>query len=65
DIVPVDFFIPGCPVTPESILRGVRATQDKISGKDRKTIEFKKVELPFEKQLEERMVQWCHSYFNA
>jgi len=56
DIVPVDFFIPGCPVTPESILRGVRATQDKISGKDRKTIEFKKVELPFEKQLEERMV---------
>jgi NADH:ubiquinone oxidoreductase subunit D/NADH:ubiquinone oxidoreductase subunit B-like Fe-S oxidoreductase/NADH:ubiquinone oxidoreductase subunit C len=56
DIVPVDFFIPGCPVTPEALLRGVRATQDKIIGKDRKTIEFKKVELPFEEQLEERMV---------
>ena len=56
DIVPVDAFIPGCPITPEALLRGVRATQDKIEGIDRKTIEFKRVELPFEKQLEERMV---------
>jgi len=57
DIVPVDFFIPGCPVTPESLLRGVRALQDKISGvKNQKTIEFTKVELPFEQKLEERMV---------
>ena len=56
DIVPVDFFVPGCPITPEALLRGVRAVQDKIMGVDKKTIEFKRVELPFEKQLEERMV---------
>jgi len=56
DIVPVDFFIPGCPVTPESLLRGVRALQDKIMGVNKKTIEFKEVELPFEEKLEERMV---------
>ena len=56
DIVPVDFFIPGCPITPEALLRGVRAVQDKVMGINKKTIEFKKVELPFEKQLEERMV---------
>ena len=56
DIVPVDFFIPGCPVTPEGLLRGVRALQDKIMGVDKKTIEFKEVELPFEEKLEERMV---------
>ena len=46
EIVPVDFFIPGCPVTPESLLRGVRAVQDKIDGKDETTIKFKKVALP-------------------
>ena len=55
DIVPVDFFVPGCPITPEGLLRGVRALQDKIMGIDRKTIEFKKVELPFV-ELEERKV---------
>ena len=49
EIVPVDFFIPGCPVTPESLLRGVRAVQDKIAlGKDETTIKFKKVALPSE-----------------
>ncbi len=48
EIVPVDFFIPGCPVTPESLLRGVRAVQDKIVGKDETTIKFKHVELPSE-----------------
>jgi NADH:ubiquinone oxidoreductase subunit D/NADH:ubiquinone oxidoreductase subunit B-like Fe-S oxidoreductase/NADH:ubiquinone oxidoreductase subunit C len=56
DIVPVDFFIPGCPVTPEGLLRGVRALQDKITGVDKTTIEFKKVELPRIEGLEERMI---------
>lgn len=56
DIVPVDFFVPGCPITPEGLLRGVRALQDKIMGVDKTTIDFKKVELPFEEQLEERMI---------
>jgi NADH:ubiquinone oxidoreductase subunit D/NADH:ubiquinone oxidoreductase subunit B-like Fe-S oxidoreductase/NADH:ubiquinone oxidoreductase subunit C len=56
DIVPVDFFVPGCPITPEGLLRGVRALQDKIMGVDKTTIEFSKVELPLEKQLEERLV---------
>ncbi len=56
DIVPVDFFIPGCPITPEGLLRGVRALQDKIMGLDKTTIQYKKVELPFVEQLEARMV---------
>jgi len=55
-IVPVDFFIPGCPITPEGLIRGVRAIQEKIDGKDRTTIKFKKVELPSGGELEERMV---------
>jgi len=46
DIVPVDFFIPGCPITPEGLLRGVRAVQEKIEGRDNTTIRFKHVELP-------------------
>jgi len=56
DIVPVDFFVPGCPITPEGLLRGVRALQDKITGVDRTTISFKKVELPMVEQLEERLI---------
>ncbi len=48
DIVPVDFFVPGCPVTPEGLLRGVRAVQHKIEGLDRTTIKFKRVKLPSE-----------------
>jgi NADH:ubiquinone oxidoreductase subunit D/NADH:ubiquinone oxidoreductase subunit B-like Fe-S oxidoreductase/NADH:ubiquinone oxidoreductase subunit C len=56
DIVPVDFFVPGCPITPEGLLRGVRALQDKITGVDKTTIEFSKVELPFDQKLEERLV---------
>lgn len=43
DIVPVDFFIPGCPPTPEALLRAIRALQDKImSGIAKTTAEFKK-----------------------
>ncbi|MCW7075795.1 MAG: NADH-quinone oxidoreductase subunit D [Candidatus Syntrophoarchaeum sp.] len=44
-IVPVDFFVPGCPVTPEALLRGIRALQDKIEGDDRSTISFRTVDL--------------------
>ncbi len=55
DVVPVDFFVPGCPSTPEGILRGVRAVQDKLDGKDRTTIEFKNVGLPSEEGKENRV----------
>ncbi|WP_456487437.1 NADH-quinone oxidoreductase subunit D [Candidatus Alkanophaga liquidiphilum] len=48
EIVPVDFFIPGCPVTPEGLIRGIRAVQEKIEGRGRTTIEFKCAELPRE-----------------
>ncbi len=44
-IVPVDYFIPGCPVTPEALLKGIRALQDKIDGNDRTTIAFKHIDL--------------------
>ncbi|MHC1635593.1 MAG: NADH-quinone oxidoreductase subunit NuoB, partial [Candidatus Methanospirareceae archaeon] len=46
DVVPVDFFVPGCPVTPEGLLRGIRAIQEKIEGRNKTTIEWKRVELP-------------------
>ena len=55
EIVPVDFFIPGCPITPEALLRGVRAVQEKIEGKDRTTIKFKTAELPSEEGKENRV----------
>ncbi len=37
DVVPVDFFIPGCPPTPEALLRGIRQLQDKIVTGEAKT----------------------------
>jgi len=37
DVVPVDFFIPGCPPTPEALLRGIRQLQDKIITGEAKT----------------------------
>ncbi len=49
-IVPVDFFVPGCPVTPEALIRGVRALQKKIEGEDRDTIRFKKANLQFKER---------------
>ncbi|MCK4476407.1 MAG: NADH-quinone oxidoreductase subunit D [Methanophagales archaeon] len=55
DVVPVDFFIPGCPITPEGLLRGVRAVQEKIEGRDRTTIEFKHVDLPSVEKEEHRV----------
>ncbi|TDA26138.1 MAG: F420H(2):quinone oxidoreductase [Archaeoglobi archaeon] len=30
EVVPVDFFIPGCPPTPEALLRGIRQLQKKL-----------------------------------
>jgi NADH-quinone oxidoreductase subunit B len=46
DVVPVDFFIPGCPPTPESLLRAIRALQEKImSGKAENTIKFERFDL--------------------
>ncbi|MBO8181223.1 MAG: NADH-quinone oxidoreductase subunit NuoB [Archaeoglobus sp.] len=46
DVVPVDFFIPGCPPTPEALLRAIRSLQEKIvSGEARNTIEFEKYDL--------------------
>ncbi|MCS7143633.1 MAG: NADH-quinone oxidoreductase subunit NuoB [Archaeoglobaceae archaeon] len=30
EVVPVEFFIPGCPPTPEALLRGIRQLQEKL-----------------------------------
>ncbi len=44
DVVPVDFFIPGCPPTPEALLRGIRQLQKKIiTGEAKTSIEFRDV----------------------
>lgn len=46
EVVPVEYFIPGCPPTPEGLLRGIRSLQEKIwSGVARNSIEFNKLEL--------------------
>ncbi|OYT34908.1 F420H(2):quinone oxidoreductase [Archaeoglobales archaeon ex4484_92] len=46
EVVPVDFFIPGCPPTPEALLRGIRQLQYKIStGESKSSITFKEVEM--------------------
>ncbi|MFQ6054507.1 MAG: NADH-quinone oxidoreductase subunit NuoB [Methanosarcinales archaeon] len=46
EVVPVDFFIPGCPPTPEALLREIRSLQNKImKGEASNTAEFKKVDL--------------------
>jgi len=55
DVVPVDYFVPGCPPTPEALLRGCRAVQDKIEGIDRTTIRFKHVDIGRE-VIEERLI---------
>ncbi|AGK61716.1 NADH dehydrogenase subunit B /NADH dehydrogenase subunit C [Archaeoglobus sulfaticallidus PM70-1] len=49
DVVPVDFFIPGCPPTPESLLRAIRELQEKImKGESRNTIEFERCDISAE-----------------
>ncbi|MFQ6071307.1 MAG: NADH-quinone oxidoreductase subunit NuoB [Methanosarcinales archaeon] len=46
DVVPVDFFIPGCPPTPEALLREIRSLQDKImKGSATNTAKFENVDL--------------------
>jgi len=41
EVVPVDFFIPGCPPTPEALLRGIRQLQKKIAtGEAESSAEF-------------------------
>ncbi|MCS7144591.1 MAG: NADH-quinone oxidoreductase subunit NuoB [Archaeoglobaceae archaeon] len=41
DIVPVEFFIPGCPPTPEALLRGIRQLQRKLeTGEAESSIDF-------------------------
>ena len=37
EVVPVDFYIPGCPPTPEALLRGIRQIQEKIITGEAKT----------------------------
>ncbi len=42
EVVPVKYLIPGCPPTPEGLLRAIRTLQNEITdGKAQNTIEFK------------------------
>jgi len=46
EIVPVDYFVPGCPPTPEGLIRGILALQKKIErGEARVTAEYQPVKL--------------------
>jgi len=46
DVIPVDFFIPGCPPTPEALIRAIIQLQEKIvTGKASNSIKFKDVDL--------------------
>jgi len=46
DVVPVDFFIPGCPPTPEALLRSIRQLQEKIdTGEAKTSATFPEIEL--------------------
>lgn len=41
EIVPIDFYVPGCPPTPESLIRAIRLLQNKIAtGESRTSIKF-------------------------
>ncbi len=46
EVVPVDYFVPGCPPTPEALIRAIVQLQDKImSGEAKNSAEFKEVDL--------------------
>lgn len=46
DVVPVDYFVPGCPPTPEALIRAIVQLQDKIiTGEAKNSAEFKRVDL--------------------
>ncbi|AEA46553.1 NADH-quinone oxidoreductase subunit NuoB [Archaeoglobus veneficus] len=46
EIVPVDYYIPGCPPTPEALIRAIRALQKKIEkGEAKTTAEYAEVKL--------------------
>ncbi len=46
DVVPVDFLVPGCPPTPEALIRAIVQLQEKIvTGEAKNSVEFKEVDL--------------------
>ncbi len=46
DVVPVSFFVPGCPPTPEALIRAIVQLQNMISsGEAKNSVEFKRVDL--------------------
>lgn len=46
DVVPVDSFIPGCPPTPEALIRSIRSIQEGIAtGEIHTTAKYKEVDL--------------------
>ncbi len=46
EVVPVDFFVPGCPPTPEALIRAIVQLQEKIvTGEAKNSVEFKEVDL--------------------
>ena len=48
EVVPVDVFVPGCPPTPEALIRGIVSLQKKIEGK-KDFDKFEEVKIRFER----------------